>query len=260
VTDVKQYIRDRVVEVTESGCWIWMQTLNRGGYGMVLKRGMGQRTAHRLSYATFVGPIPEGMYICHRCDVRCCVNPDHLFVGTHTDNVRDAVRKKRMYNQRLTHCPRGHEYTPENTLLRKGNNARRCHTCRKVQDAANAARRLRRQKAVLGNWCNSKLNEEQVRYVLASQEPVSHLAYRIGISIDAVWRIKTGRSWKHIYRAAVAAETKVDERVSDAYTLPRVTDEMVRAAHRVMLNGDTLIGTETVRAMLTAALDGPRDQ
>ena len=61
-------------------------------------------------------------------------------------------------------------------------------------------------------------------------------------------------------RAAVAAETKVDERVSDAYTLPRVTDEMVRAAHRVMLNGDTLIGTETVRAMLTAALDGPRDQ
>jgi hypothetical protein len=207
VTDVKQYIRDRVVEVTESGCWIWMQTLNRGGYGMVLKRGMGQRTAHRLSYATFVGPIPEGMYICHRCDVRCCVNPDHLFVGTHTDNVRDAVRKKRMYNQRLTHCPRGHEYTPENTLLRKGNNARRCHTCRKVQDAANAARRLRRQKAVLGNWCNSKLNEEQVRYVLASQEPVSHLAYRIGISIDAVWRIKTGRSWKHIYRAAVAAET-----------------------------------------------------
>jgi hypothetical protein len=113
---------------------------------------------------------------------------------------------------------------------------------------------------VLGNWCNSKLNEEQVRYVLASQEPVSHLAYRIGISIDAVWRIKTGRSWKHIYRAAVAAETKVDERVSDAYTLPRVTDEMVRAAHRVMLNGDTLIGTETVRAMLTAALDGPRDQ
>ncbi len=55
--------------------------------------------SHRLAYETFIGPIPEGdFYICHRCDVRLCVNPDHFFLGTVLDNTRDCVVKKR--NQR----------------------------------------------------------------------------------------------------------------------------------------------------------------
>lgn len=77
-----------------SGCWLWTGYGHSRGYGHIRFRGR-QEFAHRLSYAAFNGPIPKGMFICHRCDVRVCVNPDHLFAATPDDNIRDRERKGR---------------------------------------------------------------------------------------------------------------------------------------------------------------------
>src|SRR3990167_3704102 len=81
------------VKKEKTGCWIWLGTKSHK-YGAIVKNKK-QIGAHRQAYIFFRGPIPEGMYICHHCDNPACVNPDHLFLGTHTDNMRDCVRKKR---------------------------------------------------------------------------------------------------------------------------------------------------------------------
>lgn len=83
--------------VTESGCWIWMGKLNSYGYGRMVKAGgRGKETgAHRVAYEMFIGPIDNGLVVCHRCDMPCCVNPNHLFLGTQSDNIKDRTNKKR---------------------------------------------------------------------------------------------------------------------------------------------------------------------
>lgn len=84
-----------------SGCWEWNAYRARTGYGLVRlssdKHGMPRYT-HRLAYELAKGPIPEGMEVCHSCDNPPCINPDHLFLGTRRDNMRDAVRKGRVAN------------------------------------------------------------------------------------------------------------------------------------------------------------------
>ena len=97
----------RVERITETGCHIWMGTINSNGYGV---QGVGGKAykAHRLAYG--LDKIPEGMFVCHKCDVRACVNPEHLFLGTRADNMQDMSRKGRAVNQKKTCCPRGHSY------------------------------------------------------------------------------------------------------------------------------------------------------
>lgn len=81
-----------------SGCWLWTGTLSTRGYGYKrFRREMpGQCIASRISYQIYVGPIPDGMFVCHRCDVRSCVNPDHLWLGSNAENIRDARDKMRL--------------------------------------------------------------------------------------------------------------------------------------------------------------------
>jgi len=80
--------------VTESGCWLWTDYLVSGKYGH-LTVNYKTLAAHRVSYELHVGEIPEGLCVCHRCDVPFCVNPDHLFLGTHKDNTQDMLKKNR---------------------------------------------------------------------------------------------------------------------------------------------------------------------
>lgn len=96
VEQARVYIMDRVHQVPWSGCWLWDQSFSDNGYGQMLRHPEGRRFyVHRLSYEAFVGPIPDGMQVCHKCDVRPCCNPDHFFIGTCADNLRDMRRKDR---------------------------------------------------------------------------------------------------------------------------------------------------------------------
>jgi hypothetical protein len=77
-----------------SGCWLWHGEVNDRGYGRYTIKGQRYQ-AHRVAYERALGAIPDGMFVCHRCDVPGCVNPSHLFLGTHLDNMADRTAKGR---------------------------------------------------------------------------------------------------------------------------------------------------------------------
>lgn len=144
--------------VDKSGeCWEWAGTRNKQGYGVVT--AFGCRSAHRASWTEANGPIPRGMVICHKCDNPPCVRPDHLFLGTHAENMRDAISKGRMYFQKH----------PE-----------------KVRGEANRFAKLTNAQAI--SILQARMEE------LATCE---ELAKANGVSTVVVQDLLAGRGWKH---------------------------------------------------------------
>jgi hypothetical protein len=91
--DAKKIIIDRCTFEPNTGCWLWMMSVNHKGYGRLrFKRRLWK--AHRLSYLAFRGPL-EDLNVCHTCDIPSCVNPDHLWLGTQMENVQDMYKKNR---------------------------------------------------------------------------------------------------------------------------------------------------------------------
>lgn len=134
------------VYISITGCWLWTAYRNKAGYGDF---GVRRRVmkAHVFSWEFHNGKeVPRGLDVCHTCDTPSCVNPDHLFVGTRTDNMRDCASKGRIFRDGLavrwnyfknkTHCPRGHEYTTANTYVHPTTGKRDCLTCKKVRKQA----------------------------------------------------------------------------------------------------------------------------
>jgi hypothetical protein len=91
--DAENYLFTRSMPEPMSGCWLWSGYIDALGYGRA--NHPKEKKAHRIMWTMFNGEIPDGKKILHRCDVRCCVNPEHLFIGTQADNVADMMEKGR---------------------------------------------------------------------------------------------------------------------------------------------------------------------
>jgi len=149
---------------TSGECWVWIGHRNKRGYGAFhIKDRLYQ--AHRLSWEIANSPIPEGLYVCHHCDNPSCVRPDHLFVGTPTDNIRDAIQKGRWH----------HSPPPKGRRFQKGHPV---------------------------YYRSAKLTADQVREIrrLHDQGGVSKrkLAVLFGISRSNIQKIVWRRTWLHI--------------------------------------------------------------
>lgn len=114
------------IDIDNTGCWNWTGHINQDGYGRITRNNKVM-PAYRYVYEIFKGPIPEGMTIDHLCENKACVCPDHLQPRTNRENIL-LGNNPAAINARKTHCDHGHEYTPENTILRKDGH-RRCREC-----------------------------------------------------------------------------------------------------------------------------------
>lgn len=205
IRNVKQRFLEKV-QKTDS-CWIWKAQIMPEGYGNFWINGRNCG-AHRASWKIFIGEIPKGMFVCHHCDVKSCVNPEHLFLGTCKDNVLDMVGKglRAVQNPLLQHY---------DDILEKYLNGATAQEIAQEYGvcAATVFKIIRRQiPKIPGSFRKNnrqlKLTEEQVldikRQHVSSprgkRSPFnqSSLAKKYGVTQDTIHKIITGKTWRHV--------------------------------------------------------------
>ena len=151
-------------QIDENGCWNWTGAKispknSKFRYGCIAVGNGKTELVHRLSYQFWIGEIPKGFFVCHKCDNPACFNPDHLFVGTNTDNMRDKVKKGRSY-----------------TGNHKGEN--------------NAGSKLTEKQVV-------KVKKYLTKKGM-TVDATKYAAKKLGVSYSGIADIRDGKTWKHI--------------------------------------------------------------
>lgn len=154
------------VEKTPDGCWRWKNKPNIGGYGMFGQQRKVLHGAHRVSFFIANGPFDSEKFVCHTCDNPICVRPDHLWLGTAQDNNRDRSIKNR---------------------TRKGDAHHWHYNKEQFFGTRNAA---------------SKLTDEVVIQIRKDRKELKMTYYKLaekyGVSFGNIWKITSGRNWKHL--------------------------------------------------------------
>lgn len=148
---VVRKIRARAA-VSPDGCWVWLGSKS-SGYGRIAwsdGRRMVYSATHRAMWVASRGPIPDGLDLDHLCRNRACCNPDHLEPVTRRVNLLRGVTTPAA-RAKVTHCPRGHEYTPDNTLTSK-RGQRSCKECTYAKNRAYYHRNAERRAAYNREW------------------------------------------------------------------------------------------------------------
>jgi hypothetical protein len=133
---------DSYIPEPMSGCWLWIGGATSAGYGVITIQGE-QVYAHRMSAHQYKGfDLNSPLHVLHKCDNPCCVNPNHLFIGTNRDNQQDRQRKGRSRNQNTntSHCKRGHLYVGDNLII-DYRGYRSCRTCKNLKSRELDAKR-----------------------------------------------------------------------------------------------------------------------
>jgi hypothetical protein len=168
------------VRKDQDGCWRWTGHCRRtNGYGTI-RISEQSKLAHRVSWEMANGPIPDGTFVCHRCDNPPCVNPAHLFLGTVADNAADMVAKGRQ--------AKGDDAGPRKHIASRPRGDRHPY-------------RLRPELVKRGERHGmARLTEVAVRDIRARYPQVSaaSLAAEHGVRANAVWKIATRRAWAHV--------------------------------------------------------------
>ena len=132
-------INERYSIDDSTGCWLWKDAVDHDGYGVITVDRRQLRANRFVAHLYFGFDLNSNLLICHKCDNPPCVNPEHLFVGTPSDNMQDSVRKGRNFCASKIMCKRGHDLNKDNVLLYK--NTRYCRVCRRIRERGRSQRR-----------------------------------------------------------------------------------------------------------------------
>jgi hypothetical protein len=210
---VEERFYDFALPEPNSGCWIWTGALYGSGYGCFLRQ-----QAHRVAWELHNGSIPDGLLVCHRCDFRPCVNPEHLFIGTQSDNLNDMHAKGR------NNTPRGSKHfkarLTEEDVIAIRRDTRRLHEIgadygvdkqyvhkikkgfywRHLRVTHELDRRQNGRKFRARGEAHHKavLTAAEVRVIRASMLSSRALGRQYGVSKTTILAIRNNVIWKHI--------------------------------------------------------------
>lgn len=192
--------RNSIVE--SSGCIVWKRYKNPGGYG-VIKVGSAVRLAHRVAYEVHTNTIvPEDIHVCHTCDNRACINPEHLWLGTDKDNSDDKIKKKRHFFvvppeawQEILTSP-----LPASHFARKyGVLPSTIGMGRRVRGYDKSLRVRTGCKGSKNHYSRLKENDiPSIREMLSKGMKQKDIAFQFSVSRQTIGLIAKGKTWLHI--------------------------------------------------------------